>query len=89
MPWAKYQLNAIEHLRATGLEWTEILPGYFLDFWGLPSLKSHMLPIVPAIDSVARFAGIPGTGNEPIAFAYSFDVARVVSRMLDLPEWEE
>lgn len=47
--------------------------------------------MLPAIDIKHRVAGIPGTGNEHIAFSYSFDVARFISeKLLPLPrdQWE-
>lgn len=65
--------------------------GYFLDFWGQPFIKTHMPPYMPAIDIKHRTTGIPGTGNEPVSFAYSYDVARFIAeKLLFLPdsEWE-
>jgi hypothetical protein len=90
-PWAKPKVEAQAHLRQTSLVWTEIATGYFLDFWGQPYIKSHMVKMLPAVDVKNRVAGIPGTGNEPIAFAYSYDVARFIAeKLLYLPddEWE-
>lgn len=76
-------------MRQSGLEWTEIVNGYFLDYWGMPHIKSHMEYMLPAIDIANKVAAIPGTGNEVISFSYTFDVARVVSRLLELDTWEE
>lgn len=45
--------------------------------------------MTPVIDIANKVAAIPGTGNEVISFSYTFDVARVVSRMLELNTWEE
>lgn len=39
------------------------------------------------VDIPNAAAGIPGTGNEPITFTYTFDVARFVVAALDLPTW--
>ena len=36
-----------------------------------------------------REAALPGTGNESIAFTYSFDVSRFVSALLSRSKWEE
>ncbi|KAH7123445.1 hypothetical protein B0J13DRAFT_455912 [Dactylonectria estremocensis] len=78
-----------ELLRQTSLEWTEIFNGYFLDYWGMPYIKTHMTPTTAAIDMVNKVAAIPGTGNELLSFSYTFDVAKVIARMLELSTWEE
>ncbi|KAF7555198.1 hypothetical protein G7Z17_g2403 [Cylindrodendrum hubeiense] len=88
-PWTQLQRQGPDALRQTNLEWTEILTGYFLDYWGMPRIKSHMTSMLPAIDIANKVAGIPGTGNEVISFSYTFDVAKVISRMLELDTWEE
>lgn len=88
-PWYPFQLDAHAQLRKTSLEWTEIATGYFLDYWGMPHIKTNMSSDMPTLDIVHGVAGIPGTGNEPIAFAYTFDVARVVAEVLLSATWEE
>ncbi|KAK7428140.1 hypothetical protein QQZ08_005379 [Neonectria magnoliae] len=88
-PWSLFQNQGPTELRQTGLEWTEILPGYFLDYWGMPRIKSHMTTMLPAIDIANKVAGIPGTGNEVISFTYTFDVAKIVSHILELDTWDE
>ncbi|KAH7010107.1 hypothetical protein EDB80DRAFT_763228 [Ilyonectria destructans] len=88
-PWAQLRRQGPDSLRQSSLEWTEILNGYFLDYWGMPRIKSHMTSMTPVIDIANKVAAIPGTGNEVISFSYTFDVARVVSRMLELNTWEE
>lgn len=42
-----------------------------------------------AIDMENKKAGIPGTGNDPMTFTYTFDVARFAVAALDLPKWDE
>lgn len=59
-----------------------------MDYYGLPYLQSYMLPLTYAIDVANKAAAIPGTGNEPITFTYTFDVARFTVAALDLPEWD-
>jgi hypothetical protein len=41
------------------------------------------------VDMNSKKAAIPGTGNEPIALTYSYDVAKFVSAYLSAPHWEE
>ncbi|KAF9774647.1 hypothetical protein IL306_007317 [Fusarium sp. DS 682] len=81
--------RTLEELRLTNLEWTRFDNGFFLDYYGPPSLKSYMNRVAWAIDIVNKKAGIPGTGNEPMTFTYTFDVAKFVVAALDLPQWNE
>ncbi|RGP77128.1 nmra-like family [Fusarium longipes] len=81
--------RSIDELRKSDLEWTQINNGFFLDYYGPPSLKSYMRRVAWSIDMVNKKAGIPGTGDEPMTFTYTFDVARFVVAALDLPSWEE
>lgn len=48
-----------------------------------------MTPIAFAVDMANKAAGIPGTGNDVMAFTYTKDVAKFVVAALDLPKWEE
>lgn len=88
-PWYPFQLAAHAHLRTTSLQWTEIATGYFLDYWGMPHIKTNMTSDMPVLDIVHGVAGIPGTGNDPVAFAYTYDVARVVAESLLSTNWTE
>lgn len=83
-------LHAAEvELRKTNLEWTKFVNGFFLDYYGAPHIKTNLPTITLAIDMKSRKAAIPGTGNEPVAFTYSYDVAKFVSKILDMNEWQE
>lgn len=42
-----------------------------------------------AVDMASKKAAVPGTGNESIAFTYTFDVAKFVAAFLDVGDWEE
>ncbi|KAF4459237.1 C6 zink-finger PRO1A [Fusarium albosuccineum] len=70
-PTSAFQRASVEQLRSTALEWTRFAVGYFLDCYGL-DLKTHIPPLSLAIDIANKKAAIPGTGNEPIAFTYSY-----------------
>jgi nucleoside-diphosphate-sugar epimerase len=63
--------------------------GFFSDYYAISHIKTHMPPLCFAVDIDAKKAAIPGTGNEVIAFTYSFDVARFVAAFLDLENWSE
>ncbi|KAJ9616966.1 hypothetical protein H2200_000686 [Cladophialophora chaetospira] len=88
-PTTAFQVAADEELRKTKLEWTRFVVGFFLDYYAVPKIKTHMPPLCFAVDMDGRKAAIPGTGNEIIAFTYSFDVAKFVAAALDLETWPE
>ncbi|SCO86007.1 uncharacterized protein FRV6_10134 [Fusarium oxysporum] len=80
---------AVEALRETNLQWTRIVNGYFLDYYGLPYLKSYLTPFTFAVDIANKAAAIPGTGNDIVYFTYTFDVAKFVVALLGLSDWDE
>ncbi|EGU84206.1 hypothetical protein FOPG_12428 [Fusarium oxysporum f. sp. conglutinans race 2 54008] len=80
---------AVEALRETNLQWTRIVNGYFLDYYGLPYLKSYLTPFTFAVDIANKAAAIPGTGNYIVYFTYTFDVAKFVVALLGLSDWDE
>ena len=62
-----------------------------MDYWGGPSIKTNLNSAIIAIDIAANAAGIPGTGDEPVAFAYTYDVVRVVAEVLSMApgSWQD
>ncbi|RAK96090.1 NAD(P)-binding protein [Aspergillus ibericus CBS 121593] len=89
LPQLKDYFKAIEILRASRLQWTIFVNGIFLDYFGPPTLRSYLKPNVFVVDLESRVAAIPGDGNVPVTFTYTFDLARFVVAALDLPEWPE
>ncbi|RTE69355.1 hypothetical protein BHE90_016264 [Fusarium euwallaceae] len=89
MPWLKYKLAAINELKSTKLEWTHFIVGYFLDYYGMPHVKTHLPPFLVSVDVANKLARIPGTGNDAVTFTYSYDVAKFVAVALDMDKWEE
>ncbi|UKZ78246.1 hypothetical protein TrVFT333_005982 [Trichoderma virens FT-333] len=88
-PASVLQRASEDALRSTMLEWTRFSVGIFMDYYGMPAIKTHLPPMSFAVDMKSRKAALPGTGNEPVAFIYSYDVAKFVSAYLDVPKWEE
>ncbi|KAH7217720.1 hypothetical protein DER44DRAFT_804117 [Fusarium oxysporum] len=88
-PVAAFQAASIEQLRRTNLEWTRFAVGFFLDYYGLPNIKTHLPMLTFALDIPHKKAAIPGTGDEPIFFTYTYDVTKFVAAFLDETEWEE
>ncbi|QYT01023.1 NmrA domain-containing protein [Trichoderma simmonsii] len=84
------RLASIEQLRKSNLEWTRFYNGYFLDYYGMPYIETHISELITFIfDMVNKAAVIPGTGNDLVSFTYTRDVANFVVKALDLSEWEE
>ncbi|EXF79384.1 hypothetical protein CFIO01_02119 [Colletotrichum fioriniae PJ7] len=73
----------------TTLEWSSFTVGYFLDYYGMPHVKTNLPPFLVAVDVANKIARIPGTGNDVITFTYTYDVANVVAIMLDAAKWQE
>ncbi|KAL6887106.1 hypothetical protein GGI43DRAFT_267301 [Trichoderma evansii] len=90
LPQHYVRLASMEQLRQTDLEWTTVHNGYFLDYYGMPHIETHMPgPFAFVLDIPNKMAAIPGTGNELISFTYTRDVAEFTVKLLDLPKWEE
>lgn len=81
--------KAIGELKKSGLQWTVVNNGCFLDYWGQPHIKSFLRPSPFGIDIANREAAIPGDGNTPFSLTYSFDMAKYVVALQDLDEWPE
>ncbi|KXH57122.1 hypothetical protein CSAL01_09892 [Colletotrichum salicis] len=82
-------LDAAAALKKTGLTYTRVISGWFMDYFGMPHTPSNLTPHAWAVDIANRRAAIPGTGNELMTMTYSVDVARFVVRMLDGIDWPE
>ncbi|KAE8155068.1 hypothetical protein BDV25DRAFT_126216 [Aspergillus avenaceus] len=89
LPQLNDYFEAIYELRRSGLEWTVFHNGIFLDYFGTPALTSYLKPNVFVIDMEHKVAAIPGDGNTPVTFTYTFDLARFIVASLDLEKWDE
>lgn len=45
------------------------------------------MPLV--VDMAANAAAIPGSGDVPVVFTHTFDIARFIPALLTLPKWEK
>jgi hypothetical protein len=86
-PMAAGRITLIDAAEATSLEWSAIFPGVFLDFYAL-SVPSHVPKTAMAVDIVANAAAIPGSGDYPMYFTHSNDIARYTVALLGLEKWE-
>ncbi|KAF9870624.1 hypothetical protein CkaCkLH20_11930 [Colletotrichum karsti] len=89
-PSVPNKLKAQSFLRneTKDLEHTVVHNGFFLDYWGPQAEKSNMTPVTLFFDIPGNAAAIPGSGNTPIAFTHTNDVAKLVAASLDLEKWE-
>lgn len=60
-----------------------------MDYYGLLKVKSYLHPFVFAVDIANCTAAIPGSGNVPMVFTYTFDVAQYVAALIDEEKWNE
>jgi hypothetical protein len=88
-PLAAVNLNYLKALESTSLEWTAVLNGYFLDYYGAPKVKSYMPPLPLVVDLPSNFAAIPASGNVPVVFTHTFDVGKFVAALLTKENWEK
>jgi hypothetical protein len=78
----------MDELRKTNLEWTAIYNGIFLDYY-VPGLPSYLSTSSICVDVASNFAGIPGAGNAPVTFTYSYDIGKYVAALLGVDKWEQ
>ncbi|CAI7667760.1 uncharacterized protein N7487_006477 [Penicillium crustosum] len=88
-PSIQYWLDAADRLKASGLQYTRVIPGFFMDYWGMPHVQTHLQPFAFGIDISSGTAAIPGDGNNVICMTYTYDMATYLVKALDLDEWPE
>lgn len=82
-------LHAAKALAESGLTFTRVANGMFMDYFGLPHVQSHLRSYNWALNVRGRSAAIPGTGNEKFSLTYSKDLALFLDRLVDEAEWQE
>ncbi|KAJ6104406.1 hypothetical protein N7523_010726 [Penicillium sp. IBT 18751x] len=88
-PSIQWWLDAADKLKASSLEYTRVIPGFFMDYWGMPNIKTNLSPYTFGIDISSGTAAIPGDGSDVICMTYTYDMATYLVRALDLDEWPE
>jgi hypothetical protein len=83
------RIEAQAELKKTkNLEYTVFHNGFFSDYYGMPNIKSYLTPFTLIMDAQNNVAGIPGSGDNPVVFTRSSDVAKFVAASLDLDKWD-
>ncbi|KAJ5090589.1 hypothetical protein N7532_009273 [Penicillium argentinense] len=88
-PSIQFWLDAADRLKASSLKYTRVIPGFFMDYWGMPHVKTNLQPYSFGINISSRTAAIPGDGNDVICMTYTYDMAQYMVKVLDLQEWPE
>ncbi|KAL5365863.1 hypothetical protein BJX96DRAFT_20264 [Aspergillus floccosus] len=88
-PSIQHWLDAADALKKSSLQYTKVIPGFFMDYWGMPSVRTYLQPVTFGIDMVSCQAAIPGDGNDVIGMTYSYDMAKFIIKLLELEEWSE
>jgi hypothetical protein len=84
------KLAAIEKLKATPqLQYTRFITGTFMDYFGPPTIPTHLRTISLLLDMEHNRAAVPGDGNIPIVLSHSTTIAAFVAASLDLESWPE
>lgn len=65
-----------------------MLNGFVLDYWGVPKLPTNMTPLTVVLDIPNNAAAIPGSGDTPVIFTRTTDLAKFVALMLDQQKWD-
>lgn len=92
IPSVPHKLAAFSLLQqTTSLEYTVFHNGFFMDYWGIPGVKSYLArsPLIAWLDIPNRSAAIPGSGDAYAHFTHTSDVAKFVAASLDLPKWDK
>ncbi|KIX97108.1 uncharacterized protein Z520_07222 [Fonsecaea multimorphosa CBS 102226] len=85
----QWWLDAASLLQSSSLEYTRIACGWFMDYWGMPYVKSHLSDFSWGVDLFNRNAAIPGDGGNVISLTLIGDVARAVLLLLEAEDWPE
>ncbi|KAL3459411.1 pyridoxal phosphate-dependent transferase [Aspergillus heterothallicus] len=88
-PSIKLFLDAANLLKSTNLQFTRVIPGFFMDYWGMPHVKSHLEKYTFGVDMASCTAVIPGDGNDEIGMTYTYDMAHFIAQLLERNDWEE
>lgn len=80
--------QTLDALKKTDLEHTEFYAGFFTDFFTGPGIKTYAAPMISVVDLAHDIAAVPGSGNTPVCFIHTFDLAKYVALALDLEKWD-
>ncbi|KAH7009599.1 hypothetical protein EDB80DRAFT_868128 [Ilyonectria destructans] len=68
-------------LKTKTLEYTLVYTGLFLDYYCVPRIPSYMNVGIFVMDIAHNSAAIAGTGNVPVNFCHTKDIAQLLQRV--------
>ena len=85
-PEKRFHLAAREelNLNTKTLEYGYVYPGMFMDYFGMPNVKTVLRPLYFFMDPVRGKAVLPGDGEGRMSMCFTEDAARFVAWSLDL-----
>lgn len=86
-PLARHVFDGIEEIEKTNLEYTRIVNGWFLDYYGMPHWPTHLHPWNSVINVERKWAVIPGDGTAEANFITTQDLCKFISKLIDLETW--
>jgi hypothetical protein len=86
-PPAQLKLDLLASLKKTSLEYTTFYNGYFFDYF-VPTVPTYLQPLALMIDIPNNAIAIPGTGDVPVVFTHTWDIAKFVTAYIEKPEWD-
>jgi len=88
-PLVETRLAQFDALKKTKLEWTSIYNGLFLEYIApkIPTYTSSSIPFFVDVENNA--AAIPGTGDNPIHYTSTKDIAKYTTALLGVEKWDE
>ncbi|TVY77868.1 Oxidoreductase BOA1 [Fusarium oxysporum f. sp. cubense] len=85
-PLPDFSAATLAILSQTKLEYTVVSNGHFSDYYGYPKAKTHLKHADFLVDIANKTAAVPGSGEDTVAFTYSFDVAHFVDALVNTEE---
>ncbi|SCO80854.1 uncharacterized protein FRV6_05067 [Fusarium oxysporum] len=85
-PLPDFSAATLAVLSQTKLEYTIVFNGHFSDYYGYPKVKTYLKHADFLVDIANKAAAVPGSGEDRVAFTYSFDVARFVDDLVNTEE---
>jgi hypothetical protein len=85
-PLPDFSAATLAVLSQTELEYTAVSNGHFSDYYGYPKVKTYLKHADFLVDIANKAAAVPGSGDDKVAFTYSFDVARFVDALVSTDE---
>ncbi|KAH9214548.1 hypothetical protein DL95DRAFT_425569 [Leptodontidium sp. 2 PMI_412] len=75
-------------LAKTNLEYTIVYTSQFMDYFGLPNIKTPMNGIYLLLDVPNKTAVLPGDGTGVLSCILTPDFAKFIPALLELPRWD-